>query len=482
MSFYTPSLLRPSPPCWLEEICQKIQQNDESLRTLDLSHPRLDDVFVRFVSESLCENQVVTTVILSCFEIVDDGAHAMGKALMKLSQLTKLQLRDLRNQREINIFFDLLACHGGIEELSLRHAVICTRSVKSIVNFINCHPKLSELRIVDSQIDVTSQKEIFQAVGGHASLKRVYFINVGISSTSMTSLAEMIEKSSLEELHLCGNDIEDEGVSALASSVVQNKALKNLDLRSNGITYHATLSLQGMLISIPCLSTLNISNNGISDMGAAALARGLAHSQCVVENLDLNQNEIGSRGVMVLAKTLRTNKKLVSLNISFNSIGDEGATAVAAALVCNNTLRCIDMRRCGITNQGAQAIAEEYLPRMQGLRELVLIKNDITTEGSAALLQGLRQNVEIENLHIQDKVSDPVSREIIHWIRLNKAGRRIFRKTNAVQASLWPHVYGRISDNFDMLYHFIKEKPDLIQSIERVLSKKPEQLVAANLR
>eukprot|EP00977_Amphora_coffeiformis_P004608 scaffold992_cov175-Amphora_coffeaeformis.AAC.17 len=465
--------MRPSVPSSLEEICQKLQENNRSLRTLDLSHPRLDDVSVRLVSESLCENQVVTAVILSCFEIVDDGAHAMGKALMQLRQLTKLQFRDLRNQREINIFFDLLACHGNIEELSLRHTVICSRSVRSVVNFIRCHPTLRELRIVDSQIDEAAQREFFQGVKGHTSLKRVYLINVGISSTNMTYLVEMIEGGSTEELRLCESDIGDEGVVVLAPSMVQSKIVHTtLDLRSNGITHQAALSLQGMLISSPCLSTLNISNNDLSDIGTMALARGLAHSRCVVENLDLSQNDIGSKGILALANTLRTNKSLENLNISFNSIGDEGATAIAATLGYNNTLRCITMRRCGITNQGAQGIAD-CLPNMHGVKELFLTKNDITTKGSAALLQGLRQNVEIENLHIQDKVFDPIQQEIIHWIQLNKAGRRIFRKSNAVQASLWPYVYARISYNFDMLYHFITEKPDLThQSVERLLDKK----------
>jgi len=477
MTLYTPSLMRPSTPCWLEEICRKLQENDQSLRTLDLSHPRLDDVFVRLVSESLCQNHVVTAIILSCFEIVDDGAHAMGNAMVKLPQLNRIQFRDLRNQREINIFFDLLARHGNIGELSLRHTLICSRAVTSVVNFIRRHPKLVEIRIVDSQIDEAAQREILHGITGHESLKRVYFINVGLSCSNITYLAERIEVSSVEELYLCENDIGDESVSVLAQFVVQNNILRILDLRSNGITHHAALSLQGMLISSTCLSTLNMSNNDLSDMGATALARGLAHSEGCLENIDLSQNNISSKGIVALAKAVRINKRLTNLNISFNPIGDEGATAIAATLTHNNTLRCISMRRCGITDQGAQGIAD-YLPRMHWMKELVIPQNDITTQGSAAILHGLRDNVEVENLHIQDSTFDPIQQQIIYWVRLNKAGRRIYRKSNAVQTSLWPLVYARISKKIDMLYHFVQEKPDLAnQSVEHVQSKKAKHCV-----
>lgn len=481
MSSYTPNLLRPSTPDWLEKTCQRLQENDATLSTLDLSHPRLDDVFARLVSQSLGENQVVTTVILSCFDMVDDGAHAMGNALRRLSQLTKLQLRDLRNQREINIFFDLLARHGDIEELSLRHVIICIRSVKCVINFIRCHRKLRELRIVDSQIDDASVQEIFEAVNGHVSLKRMYFINVSTSSialtTGVTSMLEMTHESKLEEIHLCENDIEDEGTSAIASSVVQNKTLRSLNLRSNGITHIAAHCLQKTLVASRYLKTLDISHNEISDLGAIALARGLAHSQCILENLDLSENCIGTRGILAVAMALPNNLSLSNLRVSFNLMGDEGATALAAALVRNRTLRCIDMRRCGITDQGAREIAR-YMSQMKALKDLVLANNAITSVGSTDLLHSLRQNVEIEYLtvSIQDKVSDPISREIMHWIRLNKAGRRIFHKMNDVPASLWPHVYCRILDT-SLLYHFVASNPGLIdRSVERLQKKKLETL------
>lgn len=425
---------------------------------MDLSHPRIDDVFARLVASALCENQVVTTVILSCYALVDDGAHALGKALTEHKPLSKLQLRDLRNQREINIFFGLLAEHGSIQEISLRHCNICTRSVNCIVKFLEKHPKLKELRMVDCQIDEAAQRVLFQhGVKGHPSLERLYMIHVGISEASAPFLADMLQEGSLQELHLCENDLQDEGLSALAASLVHNKMLRHLDLRSNGISDQAVLSLQGILASNTSLSTLVLSDNNIGDLGITALSRGLANATCNLRMLDLSENEICVKGATALSKSLRTNKRLQDLNLSFNPIEDQGVTLLAAALVRNRTLHCLSMRRCGISDQGALGISH-HLPRMHGLKELILTKNKISGKGLGALLNGIRQNVQIEHLLVQDK-ADPISREILHYTRLNKAGRRVFRQTNAVHPSLWPKVYGRISSDLDVLYYFAKEGP-----------------------
>ena len=74
----------------------------------------------------------------------------------------------------------------------------------------------------------------------------------------------------------------------------------------------------------------------------------------------------------------------------------------------------------------------------------------------------LKHNMDLEYLHVEDKVSEPILKEIVHWIRLNKAGRRIFRGDN-IPLTLWPHVLARISTDVDAIFHFLTEKPDVMR-------------------
>jgi Ran GTPase-activating protein (RanGAP) involved in mRNA processing and transport len=163
---------------------------------------------------------------------------------------------------------------------------------------------------------------------------------------------------------------------------------------------------------------------------------------------------------------LRRNASLEELNLSFNPVGDAGARGVAAALRKNRKLRSLQLRRAGLTDAGAQGIAE-FLPKMAGLKELALDKNGIGADGMAALAEALMHNVELERLRVSEpppppppSSSGPSSRQIAHWVRLNRAGRRVFRHSNAVDHRLWPAVYARAAGDADLLYHFLKSKPE----------------------
>jgi Ran GTPase-activating protein (RanGAP) involved in mRNA processing and transport len=272
---------------------------------------------------------------------------------------------------------------------------------------------------------------------------------------------------SLRELYLSENELGDEGVSHLTEGLLENKTLRKLDLRSNGIGVEGALSLATVVKKSNTLIGLYLGMNEVGNAGVEALAHGLTYSR--LQKIDLCDNGISASGTEAISRMLQINTSLQELNLSFNSIGDTGASSIANVLDENLTLRCLSLKRNRIGNKGACAFAAK-LPTMRGLKELVMIKNSIDQDGAAALLKGLRQNMELEYLHVEDKVSEPILREIVHWIRLNRAGRRIFRNTN-FPAKVWPKVLSNINYDIDVLYHFLREKPDVFQySRKRKLS------------
>jgi hypothetical protein len=91
-----------------------------------------------------------------------------------------------------------------------------------------------------------------------------------------------------------------------------------------------------------------------------------------------------------------------------------------------------------------------------------MIKNCIAQDGAAALLKDLRFNMELEYLHVEDKVPEPILSEIVHCSRLNRAGRRIFRNTN-LSTNVCPAVLFNINADMDVRYPFLREKPDVFQ-------------------
>jgi Ran GTPase-activating protein (RanGAP) involved in mRNA processing and transport len=453
--------MRPDIPDWLEELGQKLIDNDPKLVTLELTHQRIDDAQARFLANALAENTQVALIVLSCFSIVDDGALALASVIGNSKKIRSVQLRDLRNSREVITFFKELARNAKLEELSLRHCQICQRSAKFLYELVENHPSLQELRLVDTQFVGGSLAHLCKGVQNSLSLKRLYLVNTEIDGDSGgRCLGSMLRTNeTLLELYLCENQLGDEGMTFLVEGLAENTTLRKLDLRSNGIGVEGALSIASLVKKSNSLLGLYLGMNEIGDVGLEALAQGLTFGR--LQKLDLSENGIGASGAEAISSMLQTNTSLQELNLSFNSIGDAGASSIANILDQNVTLRCLSLRRNRIGNEGACAFAAK-LPTMRGLKELVMIKNSISQDGAAALLKGLRRNMELEYLHVEDKVSEPILREIVHWIRLNRAGRRIFRNTN-LPATVWPEVLSNINCDLDVLYHFLREKPEVFQ-------------------
>ena len=486
----TTSLLRPTTAEWLERVCQRLLDNHPAFQTLELIHPRLDDRDANTLAVALRENVTLTTLVVSCYGLVDDGTAALASSIRIHPTLRKLQLRDLHNAREITTWVRDLARNPTITDVSLRHATICPRSATAVAQYLKDNPVLQELRITDSQFmgnafSILCEEGLYR----HPSIQRVYFVNDDLNDTSGEYVAKILDENcTLQELYLGENNLGDEGVASIVKKMIQNNAVTaiwHLDLRSNNITSTGAMSLQGLIIHHATLRSLELSDNEIGDSGLMALSRGLQQTthRPLLHRLNVQSNLITNDSGPTIAAMLRSNRSLQELNLSFNSLGDDGVAIIVSALTTtattntttthhhhhhqreNTTLHTLSLRRNGITNVGAQGIGAA-LPNMKGLKELLLSKNDIDGLGVKAILHGLRSNVEIEYIDVDYHTKQQVpstniatsiasssslwlQREMVRCMKLNKAGRRIFRST--VPRSLWPLLFGRMTTDVDLV-------------------------------
>jgi NLR family CARD domain-containing protein 3 len=458
------SLMQPEMPAWLEDLCQRLLDNDHTLTSLELTHQRIDDRQARMLAKALKENTCVRVVILSCFNLVDDGAFALASILGDNKIIQKIQLRDLRISREAVTFFEHLLRMEQLTDFSLRYCHICPKSALLLQTMLQQRPShLQEVRFVDTQFSPSSLPIVCQGLQVSTSVVRLYFVNTNIGMTldEGKCLARLLQQNDkLEELYLSENHLGDEGVKHLSGGLQQNQTLQVLDIRSNEIGPEGALAISSVLPQARSLKNLCFAMNDIGDVGAAALAQWLKDDTCTLEELDLSENDIGENGASALATMLLTNARLHNLNLAFNRIGSTGASFLADALEYNDTLLRLSLRRNNIDNLGAAVFASK-LPTMRGLKELVMINNPINHLGSTDLLNGLRRNMEIVYLQVGDSKSPHILKEIFHWIRLNQAGRRIFRHSN-LPVAVWPLMLGRLTADKDVLYHFLSQKPEIL--------------------
>lgn len=126
----------------------------------------------------------------------------------------------------------------------------------------------------------------------------------------------------LRSLDLSSNTIENDGLKAIAAAAALS-SLRELSLRNNrfdadGVSHVATLLLNGTAGS---LRKLDLSGNTIGDSGVAWIGKAVQSPLCQLEELLLTNTRISNRGIEILATALENNTHLKRLTLDGNHPG-----------------------------------------------------------------------------------------------------------------------------------------------------------------
>lgn len=115
----------------------------------------------------------------------------------------------------------------------------------------------------------------------------------------------------------------------------------------------------------------------------------LQNSQLSV--LKLGYNNLGDRGVGILAAGISEHRALESLDLGFNNIGDEGCRALAKAIPRDGTLHTLYLAGNLIGEDGALAIAD-VIRKGSSLRHLYMTGNRLGADGITAITEAVLED------------------------------------------------------------------------------------------
>lgn len=423
---------------WLRRVCRDVKRNDLTIDEVEIDHRgetnTFDDSDMKMLRDAMHSNRYVKSLVLRNVTIVKESAEYLKDILQSRSNaLTNLHMEEIR---------------GG--EGPLAAALALTIQPKSTVQTL--HLKCNNL-------DASTCKAI------------------GLMLKSNRSLTE---------LRLSQNSIHFEGMSDISLGLMSNRTLRILDLEGNALNDVSISKISNALVHNQTLEFLCLDFNNFGQFGTRSITSMLKRNKKLKE-LHLFGNRIDSVGATLLANCLRYNSSLKKLVLSFNNIGNEGAKALAQALTVNHTLTHLSFPSNSIWNEGLEAFGN-CLPKMKGLEELN-VGELYDTPAADALLEGLKCNTRLSTLYLQlamceeyyysedDEGSDdtsnqsftaPVEDDIDFFLRLNKSGRSLLHSRTPAPMSLWAEALAKANNNQtatgipDVLYHLIRQKPDLI--------------------
>ncbi|XP_071399643.1 NACHT, LRR and PYD domains-containing protein 12-like [Centroberyx affinis] len=212
-----------------------------------------------------------------------------------------------------------------------------------------------------------------------------------LSDQCCEALASVLssQSSSLRELDLSSNALQDSGVKLLSAGLGSPHCrLETLRLSVCQLSKRSCKALASVLSSqSSSLRELDLSNNDLQDSGVKLLSAGLESPHCRLETLRLSGCLVTGEGCASLASALSSNPShLRELDLSYNHPGDSGVKLLSAGLEHLKTLR---LSGCNLSERSCEALASVLSSQSSSLRELDLSNNNLKDSGVKLLSAGL---------------------------------------------------------------------------------------------
>uniref|UniRef100_W5LP35 NACHT domain-containing protein n=1 Tax=Astyanax mexicanus TaxID=7994 RepID=W5LP35_ASTMX len=220
--------------------------------------------------------------------------------------------------------------------------------------------------------------------------------NLGVKTCENLESVLNLENSSLKELDLSNNDLQDSGVELLSAGLKSSHCkLHILRLALCNIGRKTCENLESVLnLENSSLKELDLSNNDLQDSGVELLSAGLKSSQCKLQILRLASCNLGVKTCENLESVLNLeNSSLKELDLSNNDLQDSGVELLSAGL---KSLQCklqiLRLASCNLGVKMCENLESVLNLENSSLKELDLSNNDLQDSGVELLSAGLKSS------------------------------------------------------------------------------------------
>ena len=289
----------------------------QGMRRLDLSGNKLDGRACDLLAKVVPSMAKLEVLWLSNNPIGSGGAVEVIKSLCG-SGVKQLWLYNTGiGGPDCEALSELLQSTHSLEWLHIEQNNLSSESVASIITGLSNNNSLRELDISGSHFSTANTLHLSSLLRERSkcTLTSLRLQNCHISSEGAVELATALCKNTtLRELHLSGNPIGErvEGVTAVATMLVENKSLTWLGLRGCHISGQGAGELAAALCKNSTLQTVDLDCNPIGVEGASSMSDMLQHNTSL-RQLHMRDDSVGEEGVRQLMNSVKYNQTLSSL-------------------------------------------------------------------------------------------------------------------------------------------------------------------------
>ncbi|XP_058616198.1 NACHT, LRR and PYD domains-containing protein 12-like [Onychostoma macrolepis] len=366
----------------VQYIKQKLEANLSPERSINLFYclnELNDQTLVKEIQTHLSKGS------LSSADLSPAQWSALAFVLTSEEELEEFELQKFKKSDECLI--RLSAVIRTSKRALLNDCGLTDKSCSALATVLGSDSSLKELNMSNNNLQDSGVKLLCTGMENmkcHLEILRLSDCSITEEGYKALSSALRSNPSHLIELDLTGNDPGQSGVKQLSDLLqdpnCQLKTLRFLGPAADEACQYVTGIVGKNLL---LLRELNLSEHELGDTGVNQIAALLQDKHCKLNTLLLSDCSITEEGYKALSSALRSNPShLIELDLTGNDPGQSGVKELSDLLQDPNCqLKTLRLSSCEMTDEGCSAVTSALKSNPSHLRELHLSRNKLGDSG-----------------------------------------------------------------------------------------------------